>query len=68
MGDTVTVVTAKWHTLNNQAYDVGDDYEAPADLVDSLATQGMAVAKPKKDPGPPQSAPPESTPDSEKEQ
>ena len=41
--DTVKVESIKWHTHDGKAYDVGQTYDAPADLVESLALQGMAL-------------------------
>lgn len=41
--EMVTMEALQWHTYNGQAYAIGETYELPADLVDSLTAQGKAV-------------------------
>lgn len=40
---TVTMESIQWHTYNGEEHAVGDTYELPADLVDSVTAQGKAV-------------------------
>lgn len=40
---TVTMESIQWHTYDGKDHPVGDTYELPADLVDSVQAQGKAV-------------------------
>jgi hypothetical protein len=39
---TVWVEATAWHTYEGQAYEIGDRYEAPLAILDTLETRGMA--------------------------
>lgn len=49
----VAVETLKYHTLDGEAHNVGEVYEARADVVDSLVAQGMATPAVQPHPVPP---------------
>jgi hypothetical protein len=40
---TVTMESIQWHTHAGEAHPVGDTYELPEDLVDSVQAQGKAI-------------------------
>ena len=40
---TVTMESIQWHTYDGKDHPVGDTYELPVDLVDSVTAQGKAV-------------------------
>jgi hypothetical protein len=40
---TVTMESIQWHTHDGKDHPIGDTYELPADLVDSVQAQGKAV-------------------------
>lgn len=49
---TVNVTATEWHTYNGKAYEIGDTYEIPEDLVDSVVAQRKAKRTHEPEPAP----------------